>query len=202
MKNIIKKIYRLIGYFLYGFHYLFFKINLKPIKENKILFVAHPDDEVLFFHTVLKKEKPYVVLLTSGFSLIRLKEFKSAMKYYGLNYNYYCLKTRDDRDEKIEKIIKKELERGSFSSCFSHSKSGEYGHVMHSRVGNAVLKHARCEVLSPVSAEKIENEKFKLNKKDLNEKTEVFKSIYKSQLFVLDEYKKWVEHERVEAVKK
>ena len=57
----------------------------------------------------MKNEKPYVVLLTTGFSIIRMKEFKNAMKYYGLPYNFYDLETADEREEKLASIIKKEF---------------------------------------------------------------------------------------------
>lgn len=202
MKKIIHSFYRFSGYILCFFHSILFKIQIKlnPIEQKSILFVAHPDDDVLFFHSFIKKEKPYVVLLTTGFSLVRIKEFKKAMKHYGVRYNYYSLKTRDTREEKLSSIIKKELNNGSFTTCCSHSLSGEYGHVMHRRVGKAVAQNAKCRLLTTVSEQEIGEEKYRLSQKEIDEKTRIFNTIYSSQKFVLEEYDEWVSHEKLTEV--
>lgn len=204
MKKIIHFVYRYFGYFLCALHNLFYPvaIKLKPIKEKTILFVAHQDDDILFFHSFMKKEKPYVVLMSSGFSLTRMKEFKSAMKHYGLRFNYHSLKSRDERTEKIESIIKKELARGDFTLCCSHSESGEYGHIMHMNVGKAVKKLSPCRTLSTVDKSQIGGSEFELDEAQIEEKTELFKRIYRSQLFALEEYEIWLTHEGLTEVKR
>lgn len=204
MKKIIHFVYRCLGYLICTLHNLFYPVSLKlnPIKEKTVLFVAHQDDDVLFFHSFMKKEKPYVVLVSTGFSLTRMKEFRAAMKHYGLRYNYHCLKSRDNRIKKIESIIKKELARGDFTLCCSHSESGEYGHVMHKNVGAAVKKLSPCRTLATVDQDKIGGDEYELDETQTQEKINLFKSIYRSQLFVLDEYKIWVTHEGLTEVKK
>ena len=109
MKKIIHSVYLILGYILCIINGVLFeiKVRINPVKEKSILFVAHPDDDVLFFNRVMKEEKPYVVLTTTGKSIIRIKEFRKAMNYYGLRYNYYPLNTDDDREEKLRSIIKK-----------------------------------------------------------------------------------------------
>lgn len=204
MKKIIRFAYRCLGYFFCALHNLFYPITIRlnPIKEKTILFVAHQDDDVLFFHSFIKKEKPYVVLVSSGFSLTRMREFKAAMKYYGLRFNYHSLKSRDERTEKIESVIKKELANGDFSLCCSHSESGEYGHIMHKNVGKAVMKLSPCKTLATVDKSRIDSSEFELNESEIEEKTKLFKSVYGSQIFVLEEYGVWVTHEGLTEVKK
>lgn len=204
MKKIIHFAYRCLGYFICALHNLFYPIKLKfkPIKEKTILFVAHQDDDVLFFNSFMKKEKPYVVLVSSGFSLTRMREFKAAMKYYGLRFNYHCLKSQDERNDKIESVIKKELARGNFILCCSHSESGEYGHIMHKNVGKAVKKLSPCRTLSTVNKSQIGGSEYELNEAEIEEKIKLFKNVYRSQLFVLEEYGVWVTHEGLTEVKK
>lgn len=199
MRKFVRSIYKKLGVLLCFFHSVFngIKSTVSPVKEKSVLFVAHPDDDVLFFNRIMKTEKPYVVLLTTGTSIIRIKEFKKAMKYYGLRFNYYGLKSRDEREDKLSSIIKKELNKGSFEKCYSHSESGEYGHVMHMRVGKAVLKNAQCGVFTTVSAEEIDREENELTEKEKEEKINIFKTIYSSQDFVLEQYNEWVSHEKI-----
>ncbi|MCQ2479413.1 MAG: PIG-L family deacetylase [Clostridia bacterium] len=166
------------------------------------MFVSHPDDDVLFFNRVMKNEKPYVVLLTTGFSIIRMKEFKKAMKYYGLRYNYYDFETADEREEKLCAIIAKELRDGNFLKCYSHSPYGEYGHAMHKRVGKAVIKTAECPVFTTVHPDAIDDKSNRLTESELKEKVEIFETIYKSQDFVLDHYPQWVQNEKITEVQR
>lgn len=200
MKNLLHSIYKIIGFILCEIHQIIFKISIKinPIKSKNILFVAHPDDDVLFFNKIMKKEKPYVVLLTTGSSIIRMNEFRKAMKYYGLRYNYYSLETRDERTDKLESIIKSEMKNGNFEKCYSHSASGEYGHEMHKRVGRAVAKVVKCRLFTTVNADEIDRAENKLSSEEKAEKTKIFKTIYSSQDFVLDEYSVWVSNEKTE----
>lgn len=204
MKKVVHSIYKKLGFVLCFIHQIIFRLNIKinPIKEKSILFVAHPDDDVLFFNRIMKTEKPYVVLVTTGFSIIRIREFKKAMKYYGLRFNYYSLESRDEREDKLAAIIKAEMKNGSFEKCYSHSPSGEYGHVMHQRVGKAVLENVNCRIFTTVSADEIGNSENELTESETAEKVNIFKTIYSSQDFVLEEYGVWVSHEKItEAVK-
>ncbi len=204
MKKIIHIFYKFSGHFLCKIHGILWDINKKinPVKNNSILFVSHPDDDVLFFNRVMKNEKPYVVLLTTGFSIIRMKEFKNAMKYYGLPYNFYDLETADEREEKLASIIKKELASGSFKKCFSHSPSGEYGHQMHKRIGRVVSENVDIPLFTTVSADEISAKQNRLSEEEIKEKTNIFKTIYRSQEFVLDHYPQWVENEKITEVRR
>lgn len=204
MKELIHSLYKKLGFLLYSVHRVYYGIKVRfcPVKEKSILFVAHPDDDVLFFNRIMKEEKPYVVLTTTGFSIIRVREFKKAMKYYGLRYNYYPLESRDEREDRLSEIIKSELKNGSFEKCYSHSETGEYGHVMHQRVGKAVKKNVNCRHFTTVPADEIGSAENAISEEEKAEKINIFKTIYSSQDFVLDEYAVWVSHEKItEAVR-
>lgn len=204
MRKIVRSVYKKIGFILCFFHELLWRVKIKffPAKEKSILFIAHSDDDVLFFNRVMKEEKPYVVVLASEASIVRIREFKKAMKYYNLHYNYYSLKTRDEREDKLSSIIKNELSCGSFEKCYTHSTSGEYGHIMHKRVGRAVLNNAECPVFTPVSADEIDRKENELTEKETEEKINIFRTIYSSQSFVIDEYPQWISHEKIRRAKK
>lgn len=204
MKDFIHGIYKITGKILCAFHLIFSEIKKKisPVKETSILFVAHPDDDVLFFNRVMKTEKPYVVLLTTGFSIIRIREFRKAMKHYGLRCNYHMLETRDEREDKLAKIIKKEMKSGSFEKCFTHSPLGEYGHVMHQRIGRVVPENVDCRVFTTVSADEIDCAENELSEEEKKEKIGIFNDIYSSQDFVLELYSQWVTHEKIREAQK
>lgn len=197
IKKLIHKVYFALGLF-YNYLcrvYWYIRDSIKKPTENTILFVAHPDDDVLFFHEFIKEYKPYVILLTCGWSFRRMHEFKKAMKMYGLKYRSYPLLTRDKRCELLEKYIKNSFKLTDFKICATHNATGEYGHEMHIRVHNAVKNIATCELFVPEVQEKIYN--YPLNEEILNEKIHIFKNIYKTQIFVLEDYKQWVQNEKL-----
>ena len=164
-------------------------------KEKAVLFIAHPDDDTLFFHSFIKEYKPYVVLCTTGWSLRRLPCFFRAMKRYGVKYRAYDLGTRDKRMDVLKGIVKEVLDIGHFEICATHNSSGEYGHEMHQRVHQAVISYAKIPVWVPVDAEKIGT--FPIDEKDYDEKKYIFSKIYTTEKWVLEQYSMWVNHEKL-----
>jgi hypothetical protein len=171
---------------------------LSPPTEKAILFVAHPDDDTLFFHSFIKEHKPYVVLCTAGWSLRRLPCFFRAMKRYGVKYRAYDLKTRDKRADVLERIVKDVLKLGHFEMCATHNVEGEYGHEMHRRVHQAVMSQASIPVWVPVDAKRIGD--FPIDEKNFEEKRYIFSNIYTTEKWVLEQYYVWVNHEKLEQV--
>ncbi len=172
---------------------------INPPKEKAVLFVAHPDDDTLFFHTFIKENKPYVVLCTAGWSLRRLPCFFRAMKHYGVKYRAYDMHTRDKRMDVLKRIVKNVLEMGHFELCATHNACGEYGHEMHQRVHQAVISQAKIPVWVPVNADRIEN--FPIEKEDFIEKHYIFSNIYTTEKWVLEQYSMWVNHEKLELLR-
>ncbi|MBR3100561.1 MAG: hypothetical protein IKH19_02275 [Muribaculaceae bacterium] len=167
-----------------------------PPKEESILFVAHPDDDTLFFHTFIKENKPYVVLLTAGWSLRRLPCFFKAMKHYGIKYRAYDMGTRDKRVGLLEKHVKSSFSMGNFKFCATHNAQGEYGHEMHRRVHQVVLKCSQVPVFTPVDSDLLD--KYPLDDATIAEKKFIFNSYYTTEKWVLDQYSHWVVNEKLE----
>ncbi|MBR3909092.1 MAG: hypothetical protein IKJ50_05170 [Clostridia bacterium] len=197
LKNIIHKNYVLVGQFYNILCRCWWNVRDKINKPNEkaILFIAHPDDDTLFFHKFIKEHKPYVVLLTDGWSLKRFKDFNKVMKIYGVRYRAFNLHSRDKRINLLEKYVIKSLKLGDFEICATHNAEGEYGHEMHIRVHEAVKKIVKCRLFVPALDKDIEN--FSLNENEIKEKTAIFNKYYKSELFVLDIYSKWVKNEKL-----
>ena len=193
--NLAHYIYKLAGHVVCRFYMLYWALRdkISPPKEKAVLFVAHPDDDTLFFHTFIKEHKPYVVLMTTGWSLRRFPDFQKAMRYYGVRYRAFDMETNDSRIALLQKRIKSILDRGNFDIIATHNSTGEYGHPMHVKVHDAVIAVSNIRPMCPVSATEIKN--YPLNDMLVSEKKEMFKNIYVTESWVLDEDKDWVVNE-------
>ena len=151
LRKLLHKIYLFVGRLLTNIRLCFWRLRDKVKKptEKTVLFVAHPDDDTLFFHNFIKEYKPYVVLLTTGWSLRRYPCFKKVMKYYGVKYRAYNLESRDKRVDILEKYVNEMITLLKPQICASHNAEGEYGHEMHISVHNAVRKIVNCKLLVP-----------------------------------------------------
>lgn len=118
-----------------------------PPKPSKLLIVAHPDDEAIFFGDWLMENRgtAKVVCLTSSMdfdwhshdkSRTRFKEFKDSLREAGVNY-FECLGMENptlnnleykDDYKNILKRIKLETE---WQQVVTHSQYGDYGHMQH-----------------------------------------------------------------------
>ena len=193
-------VYKLTGHIVCRFYMSYWALRdkISPPKEKAILFVAHPDDDTLFFHTFIKKHKPYVVLMTTGWSLRRFPDFRKAMRWYGVRYRAFDMETNDTRIDLLNKRIKYILDSGCFEKVVTHNSTGEYGHEMHKKVHDAVCEVSNIRPFCPVSAKEITN--YPLEDKIISEKREIFKIIYTTESWVLDEDIDWVENEKLIAL--
>ena len=166
-----------------------------PPKEDSILFVAHPDDDTLFFHTYIKENKPYVVAMTGGYSVNRTRCFIQNMKHYGVRYKIYDQGTDEINENLIRKRAARTFQKGRFHNCVTHNSEGEYGHPMHQCVHRGVTSTVNCQVLVPVVEREISN--YPVSQKEVKEKELIFCHFYKSELFVLAEWPLWMEHEKL-----
>ena len=168
-------------------------------KQTEILFVAHPDDDTLFFYTYIKEHKPYVVLMTTGWSFIRLRGFQKAMRAYGVRCRAYDMTSRDENLELIEKRIKHIFSLGHFQSCVTHNETGEYGHMMHKQIHNAVMNVACCPVYVSVDKKEIEN--YPISDKQKEEKILFIRNYYPEESWIIDEHHIWIANEKLIGVK-
>lgn len=200
IRIIAHKAYVILGTVLCNLCSIWWQIRdkISPPNTDAVLFVAHPDDDTLFFHTYIKDKKPYVCLMTTGWSLRRMPCFFKAMKYYGVRFRAYPLGTNDTRIGLHEKIIKDVLGVGKFRIVATHNATGEYGHEEHMRVHSAVASVLKkngsdATLLCPAAKECIVD--YPLPRNIIAEKQEIFKTIYTTESWVLDEDTVWVENE-------
>jgi len=187
------------------------KINLDNI--NKIMIVAHPDDETIWGGGHLLQDDYLVVCITCGTNSTRVKEIKQAMNYSDdklimLGYPDKVWGKRSDwkyEKKDIKKDIKKILNYKNWDLVVTHNPQGEYGHNHHKMTSNIVTdiygkqanlyyfgKYYKNKTLEKMSKPK------KINSNLLKKKTEKMISIYKSQGFInkkfghMYPYENWV----------
>lgn len=107
--------------------------------SDKLMIVAHPDDETIFAGKELISNKEWKVICVTGYSNeIRRKEFEKAMKV--LNITEYEIwdypdKWKGDFDrKKLSNDIKNVLEKGNYKEVLTHGVKGEYGHTQHKAI--------------------------------------------------------------------
>ena len=117
-----------------------------PVRPNKLLIVAHPDDEAIFFGDWLLKnaKETKVVCLTESTNKVRFKEFQNSMKAAGVFY-YECLPIKPSLSLfKSIKFITETLARinqeTDWQQIVTHNLYGEYGHLQHIHTHEIVKK--------------------------------------------------------------
>ncbi len=203
MKKVLHKLYCFVGWLFCNFCLLWWKLRDKitPPETDSVLFVTHPDDDTLFFHSFIKEKKPYVCLMTTGYSLRRLPCFFKTMKHYSVRYRAYPLGAKDKRTDLLEKHVKDVLKIKNFDNIATHNENGEYGHEEHKRVHNAVFAVAKGKkIFCPADRSEIEN--YPISDEKIEEKRYIFNNFYTTEAWVLDEEEAgthvWVIHEHLE----
>lgn len=106
---------------------------------QRLMIVAHPDDETIWGGSHLLKGHYLVVCLTNGKNKVRKKEFMKVMKQthnQGLMFDYPD-KTKGKRDswlhvqQKIKKDISYLVHKKDWEMVITHNPLGEYGHIHH-----------------------------------------------------------------------
>ncbi len=121
-----------------------FDVDLDGI--NKVMIVAHPDDEMIFGGSELIDDDYLVVCITCGRDVERVREFKNVMsatndKYIMLNYPDLTNGERDNWKlvyDDITNDISKILKLKDWDMIVTHNKNGEYGHIHHKMTHNIV----------------------------------------------------------------
>ena len=125
------------NHYTYQIHPNIKKINLKGY--NKLMIVAHPDDETLWGGSQLIEDDYVVVCITCGQSKSRVLEFVNVMhttndKYIMLGYPDKTDGERDNWDT-VYNDIKKDIEDivnlKDWELIVVHNPEGEYGHQHH-----------------------------------------------------------------------
>lgn len=120
---------------------------------NKLMIVAHPDDEMLWGGAALIQDDYLVICITCGSDKERVKEFKNVMnetndKYLMLGYPDKVMGKRSEWEserEAIAKDILTILEFKDWDMIVTHNKDGEYGHIHHKMTHSIVFSLASEE---------------------------------------------------------
>ena len=161
---------------------------------DKIMIVAHPDDEALFGGAeLLTHPKEYkVVVIDEYHNEVRREEFRESMKFIGIEDYEHWTGFKGGEDYHREKLIYellRVLRERNYKKIVTHNKQGEYGHPRH-RACHDILNHLRPDILW-----QFDKSEEKLPKDILNKKRDLLK-VYKSQIGVLDWFN-W-EHESIQ----
>ncbi len=119
-------------------------LNLDGI--DKLMVIAHPDDDILWGGSELIHEDYLVVCITCGSDERRKKEFETVMErtndvYVMLGYPDKTKGERDNWDSVRDDIIS-DLENiynlKKWNKILTHNKDGEYGHIHHKMTNTIV----------------------------------------------------------------
>jgi hypothetical protein len=170
--------------------------------EN-ILFIAHPDDDVIFFYDFIKEYKPLVVCLTNGDNLARRTEFIFAMRAFGVKgviHDFKDVVNEPLPDFELERIISHYLSLKTWHAVATHNAEGEYGHMHHMQISNCVRKlvnFSSSVLLMPPVLKELETPKFLA--KNINAKVNFLEKFYITQarniLYSGPVYRRWVNFE-------
>ena len=122
------------------------RINLN--KYKKVMFVAHPDDDMIWGGAHLIQDDYLVVCITCGTSKTRLEEFRKVMHATGDSYIAlgYPDKTDGKRNEwttfydNIKKDVEVILNSNNWELIVTHNEIGEYGHIQHIKTNMIVTE--------------------------------------------------------------
>ena len=128
---------------------------IPPSSCDKLMIVAHPDDETFWGGAHLIEDNYLVVCITCGTVKRRVEEFKKAMsitndKYIMLGYPDLTKGKKDDWS-KVHVNIKSDLEKiinyKNWEMIVTHNPYGEYGHIHHIMTNRMVTELSDKDVL-------------------------------------------------------
>ncbi len=120
-----------------------FELRYSLRKIDKLMIIAHPDDESIFGGNALLSEKGWkVICVTGGDDEVRKEEFKKAMKIAGVdNFEIWGFKDslNDSFDiSKVTERISKVIKEKRYGKIVTHNQEGEYGHIQHISLHNII----------------------------------------------------------------
>jgi len=114
---------------------------------NKLMIVAHPDDETLFGggELIQNADSYKVVVLDYGNHLVRHREFIKAMETLGVtkweHWDGEAFKTSAAYNESVLiPLIQRVLNERDWEKVVTHNQSGEYGHYRHVGLHNVLAR--------------------------------------------------------------
>jgi len=123
---------------------------------NKLMIVAHPDDETLWGGGHLSEGGYLVICLTNEKNKTRSDEFRKAVAQSGKNQGiilsfpdrFFFMRSKWTFCQKyIEKDIGYILSLKDWEAVITHNPDGEYGHIHHRMTSKTVTEYARKDKL-------------------------------------------------------
>ena len=181
---------------------------------QKVMIVAHPDDETLWGGANLFKDKYFVVCLTNGYNLERANDFREILKFTnngGIILNYPDLQDyiRDDWSEVRTGILKDLstiLNYKYWEKIVTHGPDGTTGHIHHIKTCELVTKITKeCNQFKnlyyfgkfykknkiPKNLSRISDKELDFKIKEINIYKSVINNIYKLWFHILP-YENWI----------
>ena len=177
---------------------------------NKLMIVAHPDDDILWGGAHLIEDNYLVVCITCGTNKTRVNEFKQVMekthdKYIMLGYPD---KTNGERDnwnsskENMMKDLSAIIDLKDWDVIVVHNPDGEYGHQHHKMASQFVTSLVSDKsklyyfghYYSKDNIAEHEDEMSSIDGKTLEKKVRII-GLYKSQSFIQTTFDHMFEHE-------
>jgi len=159
-------------------------------EADKIMFIAHPDDELIFGGVALLTENNWrVVCLSNRSNQERKMEFEKSMRDLSVpEFEIYDLEdniNNNFNETKLISIIEKELGYKKWKKIVTHNSIGEYGHPHHKQVHDKVR-----DILDNDELLWVFDKEKKTDLVDIiNKKTEIFFKRYKSQKGIFEQIK-------------
>jgi LmbE family N-acetylglucosaminyl deacetylase len=107
-----------------------------------LLVVAHPDDETLFFSSILSKNTKVICVTDAnadGRGTEREKEFQKAIQEYQAQGEMWDFPDIYDQRLDLTRLESKLKTLGDFDQIYTHGPIGEYGHPHHQDVCMAIF---------------------------------------------------------------
>jgi LmbE family N-acetylglucosaminyl deacetylase len=105
---------------------------------NKLMIVAHPDDDIFFGGDELIQEKGWkVICITDASDPVRSEEFAQAMQMVEAEFDIWDYKdawTEHVNRPELEKDLRKAINEREYKKIVTHNLQGEYGHPEHKAV--------------------------------------------------------------------
>ncbi len=186
-------------------------------KTNKLMVVAHPDDELIWGGSHLMNDNYLVVCVTCGVNPVRVKEFERTMKetndqYIMLGYPDLTNGQKDNWDssrEYIQNDLQSIISLKDWDTIITHNPDGEYGHIHHKMTSTMMtnlvedkdkLYYFGHYYLNKKDIKKHQKELKRVSSKNLKKKQKIVDEIYVSQYMINDvwghmlPYENWVKY--------
>lgn len=171
-------------------------MSYKPY-SNKLMIVAHPDDESIFGGGLLVSEPGWkVICLTNGSNETRCREFVQAMEFIGADYEIWDYPDVYDGsfdEESVKADLSEVLDSGRYELIVTHNLDGEYGHSQHKALSQIVHSMDLDNLyVFDTSDQRLPE--------DVLKKKKLLLDYYQSQMYVIDGLGSYIIYEQIRRV--